>query len=60
MDPIAYDAKYTVQCNTGYKISGSSTMKCGANGFGQTPSCVGKIHIYLKYIKVSKGLCNYY
>ena len=41
-DPIAYDAEYTVACNTGYKISGGAKMKCGANGgFDQTPSCIG-------------------
>ena len=41
-DPIAYNADYTVTCNTGYKISGGNKMTCGASGFDQTPSCVGK------------------
>ena len=41
-DPIAYDAEYTVSCNTGFKISGGMKMKCEASGFDQTPSCTGK------------------
>ena len=33
---------YEVTCNTGFTISGSSTMTCGADGtFDQTPTCEG-------------------
>ena len=41
-DSIAFDAAYTVTCNTGYKIAGGNKMKCGASGFDQTPSCNGE------------------
>ena len=43
LDPIAYDAEYTVECNTGYELSGGSKMKCGEAGFDQTPSCIGEL-----------------
>jgi hypothetical protein len=40
---IDYDATYEVSCETGFTISGSSTMTCGADGtFDQTPTCEGK------------------
>ena len=41
-DPISYDEEYTVICNNGYKMSGGNKMKCGASGFDQTPTCIGK------------------
>ena len=40
---VDYEAIYAVTCNTGFTISGSSTMTCGADGaFDQTPTCQGK------------------
>ena len=40
---VDYEATYEVTCNTGFTISGSSTMLCGADGtFDQTPTCQGK------------------
>ena len=39
---IAFNEEYNVTCNTGYKISGNDKMKCGGNGFDQTPVCIGK------------------
>ena len=41
-DLISYNDVYTVTCNNGYKLSGGNQMKCGDNGFDQTPSCNGK------------------
>ena len=41
---VDYGATYEITCNTGYTISGSSTMICGADGdFDQTPTCQGKM-----------------
>merc|ERR1712034_296214 len=42
-DFINYDDVYTVTCSTGYMLSGGDTMKCGENGFDQTPSCIGPV-----------------
>ena len=40
---VDYEAAYEVTCNTGYTISGPSTMICGSDGtFDQTPTCQGK------------------
>ena len=39
---INYDSSYTVTCNPGFKLSGGNKMKCGSNGFDQTPICIGK------------------
>ena len=42
---VDYEATYEVTCNTGFTISGSSTMECGADGtFSQTPTCQGKVY----------------
>ena len=42
-ETIDYEAAYEVSCNTGFTISGSSTMTCGADGtFDETPTCQGK------------------
>ena len=46
-DPIAIGAEYTVTCKAGYKLSGGNKMMCGANGFNQTPFCVGKKRIFV-------------
>ena len=41
-DTVDYEATYEVTCKTGFAISGSSTMACGAEGtFDQTPTCQG-------------------
>ena len=41
---VDYGATYEVTCNTGFAISGSGAMICGAEGvFDQTPTCQGKI-----------------
>ena len=43
-DTVNYEATYEVTCDTGYTISGSSTMTCEADGsLDQTPTCQGKI-----------------
>ena len=43
---VNYRATYEVTCDTGYTISRSSTMTCGADGtLDQTPMCLhGKIN----------------
>ena len=42
--PYLLEETYEVICNTGFTVSGSSTMICGTNGtFNQTPMCQGKI-----------------
>ena len=39
---VNYEATYEVTCNTGFTISGSSTMTCGVDGnFDQNPTCAG-------------------
>ena len=44
---VDYDATYEVTCDTGWTISGSSIMTCGADGtFDQTPTCEGNIYKY--------------
>ena len=41
-ETVDYEATYGVTCNTGFAISGSSTMACGAEGtFNQTATCQG-------------------
>ena len=41
-ETVDYEATYEVACNTGFAISGSSTMACGDEGtFDQTPTCQG-------------------
>ena len=48
---VDYDATYEVSCDTGFTISASSTMTCGADGtFDQTPTCEGKIQNIFKYV----------
>ena len=43
-ETIDDEETYEVTCNTGFTISGPSTMACGAGGtFDQTPTCQGKI-----------------
>ena len=50
---VDYEATYEVTCNTGFTISGPSTMTCGADGtFDETPTCQGKIRINLYLGKV--------
>ena len=50
---VNYAAAYEVTCNTGFTISGSSTMTCGADGnFDQTPTCAG-IHFI---VSISRSL----
>ena len=42
-ETVHYEATYEITCNTGFTMSGSSTMICGVNGtFDQTPTCQGK------------------
>ena len=42
-ETVEYGATYEVTCNTGFTITGSSTMVCGADGnVDQTPKCRGK------------------
>ena len=37
---VDYAATYEVTCSTGFTISGTTTMTCGADGtFDQTPTC---------------------
>ena len=44
---VDYHETYEVTCDTGFTISGSSTMTCGADGiFEQTSTCEGKIQTY--------------
>ena len=31
-ETVAYQASYTVMCNTGYEMSGDNTVTCGADG----------------------------
>ena len=46
---VDYEATYEVTCNTGFTISGPSTMTCGADGtFDQPPTCQGKIQTNLQ------------
>ena len=46
---VDYSETYEVTCNTGFTISGPSTMTCGADGtFDQTPTCQGKIQTNLQ------------
>ena len=41
---VDYEATYEVTCDTGYTISGTSTMTCAADGnFDQTPTCEGNL-----------------
>ena len=45
---VNYRATYEVTCDTGFTISGSSTMTCGSDGaFDQTPTCAGEMQIDL-------------
>ena len=42
-ETVDYGNVYEITCNTGFTLSGSSTMTCGADGtFDQTPTCQGK------------------
>ena len=48
-ETVDYEATYEVTCNTGFAISGISTMACGVNGtFDQTPTCQGEIETNLQ------------